>query len=165
MTDDDDSSPVAHLFSSFVSGWEQGVPEEKVGICVAEEMGKIGKYKHLELPEIKEKPAEIVREGEGDRSQYNLLIEPFVDRVLMVQHMAHPEVQVVIPGQKAEQAVEELIQPFGFERSAMAELVDGRLHSYKAVEDRVEIGDGDHRNPQMVSEKVVGKVAGDQIDQ
>ncbi|MBA7586171.1 hypothetical protein ES708_28167 [subsurface metagenome] len=147
MTDDDDTSPIAHLFSVLVFGKEQGIPEKEVNLGIAEEMGNIGKNEHLELPEIKEKPAEIVQEGEGDRSQYDFLVQSSVHRELMVKHMADPEMQIVVPGQKAEQAVKKLVQPFGFKRSAVAELVNSRLHPHKAVEDRVEIGDSDHRNP------------------
>lgn len=74
-------------------------------------------------------------------------IEHHMYRGLMMLHVAHTEVNAVIPGKKAKEVVKELVQPLGFKRGTVAELMCGCLHSHEPVEHAVEIAGSSHRYP------------------
>ena len=147
MADDDEPCVVAHLFSALVTVGKKRIPKEKVNIRLAKKMGNKWEHVHLELLEVKGEPAHVIQPGEVYGFEHNLLIEPSVDRELVVLHMTDAEVESVVPGEKAEDVVKDFIHPLGFKRGSMAELMNGCFHPHKAVEHAVNIAGRDHGYP------------------
>jgi len=81
-----------------------------------------------------------------------------------VQHVARPKVHPVTPGKKTKQAIEQLIQPSGFERCAVAQLMHGCLRSRKSVEHEMDGTHGEHRDPQPPGKEITGEKDGEGID-
>jgi len=115
--------------------------------------------------EVEQKPADAVQPVEGQPLRHDLLVQSPVQCVLVVQHVAGAEVDRVVPGQEAEMVVEQLVQPPGLERSAMAELVHGGLHADEAAKQAVQVECGGHRDPHPVQEEEQRKREGPREDQ
>ena len=81
------------------------------------------------------------------RCQDHLFVTTCVNGVLMVEQVARPEMDRIIPGQKTEKIEKDVVQPSGFEGGSVAELMGCGVNAHESYEGAVGVGDYNHGDP------------------